>query len=197
MRAPHGGAAALASAVGQRLYDVGVIDHLAQIRATPWLADLLAARFDFDLTRDDPVEPVHLAGSDPLEPIAGDASGGTFLRTPAGAVVYAGSEGEGGLIASNLRDALALVVGLPSLHDALARPYDDDLRAYLARCDDEIRQDDAPQGRPTLDEDRARVRDALHLPSADDLLAGLHAAAMDENHRPISEHGPYEPMLRT
>jgi hypothetical protein len=179
-----------------RLYDVGVIDLLAQIMATPWLAALLADRFDFDVTRLDPVEPVRLADGDPLEPVAGDASGGTFLRTAAGAIVYAGSEGEGGLIASNLRDALALVVGLPSLHDALARPYDDDLRAYLARCDDEIRHDDTLQGRPALDGDRARVRDALDLPPADELLAGLHAAALDETYRPISEHGSYEPMLR-
>src|SRR3712207_5263469 len=102
-------------------------DLLSQIKATPWLADLLADRFDFDLTRDDPVEQVHLASGDPLVPVAGDSAGGTFLLTPSGAVVYAGSEGEGGLIALNLRDALALMVGLPSLHDALARPLDDDL----------------------------------------------------------------------
>src|SRR5690348_3800203 len=95
------------TSVRARLYDVSVTDLLAQIRATPWLADLLASQFDFDLTRDDPVEPVHLAGGERLDPIAGDASGGTFLCTPSGAVVYAGSEGEGGLIASNLRDALA------------------------------------------------------------------------------------------
>ncbi|MFI5908276.1 hypothetical protein [Dactylosporangium sp. NPDC051541] len=45
-----------------------------------------------------------------------------------------------------------------------ATPWLDDLRAYLARCDDEIRQYDTPE-RP--------------------------------NYRPISEHGPYESMLRT
>jgi hypothetical protein len=33
--------------------DVHVTDLLAEIKATPWLADLLAARFDFDLSRDD------------------------------------------------------------------------------------------------------------------------------------------------
>jgi hypothetical protein len=173
-----------------------VTDLLARIEATRWLADLLAGRFDFDLNRTDPVEQVHLASGEPLRPVAGDAAGGTFLRTPAGAVVYAGSEGEGGLIALDLRDALALVVGLPSLHDAFARPYGDDLRAWLARCDDEIRQYDAESGQPPLDEDRARVRAALDLPAADDLLADLHAAAVDDRYRPISEHGPYEPMLR-
>jgi hypothetical protein len=174
-----------------------VTDLLSQIKAEPWLADLLA-RFDFDLARDDPAEQVYLASGEPLTPIAGDGAGGTFLLTPSGAVVYVGSEGEGGLIALNLRDALALVVGLPSLHDALARPLGDDLRRWLTEIDDEIRRDDALRGPDWLglDEARARVRHALVLPSADGLLAELHAAAADDAYRPISEHGPYEPMLR-
>jgi len=175
-------------------------DLLAQIRTTPWLADLLATQFDFDLTRDDPIEQVHLANGEPLKPIAGDSGGGTFLLTPSGGVVYAGSEGEGGLIASNLRDALLLVVGLPSLHDALARPLGNDLRLWLSEADEEIRRDDAARGPAwlSLDEARARVCQALDLPSADgERLAELHAAAADDAYRPISEHGPYEPMLRT
>jgi hypothetical protein len=186
------------TSVRRSLVCVRVTDLLAQIRATPWLADLLV-RFDFDLTRVDPVEEVHLADGEPLTPVAGDAAGGTFLLTPSGAVVYAGSEGEGGLIALNLRDALALVVGLPSLHDALARPLDDELRDWLREADEEIRQDDALSGPDWLglDEARAQARQALDLPPADGLLAGLHAAAIDDAYRPISEHGPYEPMLRS
>lgn len=173
-------------------------EPLAQIKDTPWIAEMLASRFDFDLSRIDPVEDVHLANGQPLTPIAGDSSGGTFLLTPLGAVVYAGSEGEGGLIAHTLTDALALVVGLPSLHDALSRPLDDSLRAWLEEADEEIRQDDradADHPWPALDESRARLRDALDLPSADGLLAGLHEAAADEAYLPISEHGRYEPML--
>jgi hypothetical protein len=167
-----------------------VTDLLARIRATPRLAEQLAVHFDFDLTRLDPVEDVHLTGGVALTPIAGDAAGGSFLLTPAGAVVYAGSEGEGGLIAHDLRDALALVVGLPSLHDALSRPFDADLPAWIAGCDAEIREDF-----PELDETRAEVREELDLPPADGLLAALHAAAADDTYRPISEHGPYDSML--
>jgi hypothetical protein len=59
-------------------------DLLAQIRATPWLADLLATQFDFDLTGDDPIEQVHLANGEPLTPIAGDGTGGTFMLTGSG-----------------------------------------------------------------------------------------------------------------
>ncbi|GHJ44388.1 hypothetical protein Cs7R123_17300 [Catellatospora sp. TT07R-123] len=171
-------------------------DLLAQIQASPWLADLLAQRFDFDLTRTDPVEQVHLAGGVPLTPIAGDSAGGTFLLTPSGAVVYAGSEGEGGLIAHDLRDALALVVGVANLHDALSLPPGEDLLRALAELDEEIRQDDAlDPGGQTLDEARAQARQALDLPPVEGLLAALHAAADDDSFRPISEHGPYETML--
>lgn len=172
-------------------------DLLAQIRVTPWVADLLATHFGFDVKRTDPVEQVHLAGGEPLTPIAGDGAGGTFLLTPSGAVVYAGSEGEGGLIARDLRDALALVVGLPSLHDALARPLGDDLRAWLADADEEMREDYAQRGPewPGLDQARSRIRQQLDLPPADDdLLAGLHAAAVDDAYRPVSEHGTYTPI---
>lgn len=173
-----------------------VTDLLAQIKATPWLADILATHFDFDLTRTVPLEPVRLPGGEPLTPIAGDASGGTYLQTAAGAVVYAGSEGEGGLIALSLRDTLALRVGLASLHDALAKPLGVELRLWLAECDEEIREDDVASGPGWMgiDEARARVRKALELPPADGLLAGLHNAAADEAYRPIGEHGRYRPM---
>ncbi|MFE9689869.1 hypothetical protein [Micromonospora sp. NPDC005806] len=172
---------------------------LEQIRRTRWIADLLAW-FDFDILRaaNGPVEPVHLASGETLEMIAGDASGGAFLLVGTGSrrpVVYAGSEGQGGLIATCLRDALALVVDLSSIHDATARPYGENgeqLRRWLAEADGSIRAD-----RPRLDADRQRLREALDLPSADGLLEALHRAAADEDYRPIADDGePYESMLR-
>jgi hypothetical protein len=173
---------------------------LESIQGTPWIADLLTL-FDFEVARaaDGPVEPVTLAGGEPLEVIAGDGSGGSFLLVGAGAVrpvLYVGSEGEGGLVAANLRDALTLIVGFSSLHDATAIPIEEDggraLRDFLARADDEIRED-----WPELDDDRARLREALGLPPADDThLRALHAAAADIDYRPINEEGDrYRPML--
>ncbi|WP_349880717.1 hypothetical protein ABIH81_14230 [Micromonospora sp. HUAS YX12] len=171
---------------------------LDQIRTTPWVVALLA-RFDFDVARaaSGPVEPVHLAGGEFLEMIAGDASGGAFMLTGSGGrrpVVYVGSEGEGGLIAMSMRDALALVVGLPSLHDATAKPFGDDgsqLRDWLVQADHDLRAD-----WPQLDMERGRLREALDLPPADELLAALHAAAADEHYRPISDAGErYRSML--
>ncbi|MEV0729875.1 hypothetical protein [Polymorphospora sp. NPDC050346] len=172
---------------------------LGLIRDTPWIAELLAD-FDFDTGRveNGPPEPVRLPNGAPLEMVAGDASGGAFLLAGTGdrrPVVYAGSEGQGGLVAAGLRDALALVVGLPSIHDALGVPVGEDggrkLRAWLAEADDEIRED-----LPDLDADRARLRAALDLPEADGLLEALHAAAADEAYRPVSDRGDrYESML--
>jgi hypothetical protein len=91
----------------------------------------MLALFDFDVARatEGPIEPVTLPGGEPLEAVAGDASGGSFLLIGEGAarpVLYVGSEGEGGLIATSLREALALIVGVSSLHDATAFPIHED-----------------------------------------------------------------------
>jgi hypothetical protein len=173
---------------------------LDMIHGTPWIADLLT-HFDFEVARaaDGPIEPVTLPGSEPMEAIAGDASGGCFLLVGTGVVrpvLYIGSEGEGGLVATSLRDALSLVVSVSSLHDATAFPIDQDggraLRAFLARADDEIRED-----RPELNDDRDRLREALGLSPADDaLLRSLQTAAADIGYRPINDRGDrLRPML--
>jgi hypothetical protein len=104
-----------------------------------------------------------------LKSIAGNATGGRFLRVGTGtsrSVLYVGCEDEGGLVANNLREALALMVGV---HDATAFPVQEDgglaLRDCLARAADEIRQN-----RPELAADRDRLRKALGLPPLGDAL---------------------------
>lgn len=173
------------------------------IANTPWLNAALID-FDFDIERcaNGPAEPVHLADGRPLTMFAGDASGGAFLfagETGEGdedgedrPVVYAGSEGSGGLIAMGAREAVAVVVHLPSLHDALAAPLDDGsrLRDLLERAEREIREH-----RPDLADVRARVAAALDLPPADGLLERLHAAALDERYVVVSDEGNrYDPL---
>jgi hypothetical protein len=162
---------------------------LAAARHDPALRKLLRdLDFDLDRVENGPVEQVRFPGGPGWEMIAGDASGGAFLRLADGGIAYVGSEGEGGLIASGLRDALALIAGVSSIHDALSQPYGPALLASLADADDEIRAD-----RPTLDADRARVREAFGLPAAD--LEGLHRAAADDRYRPVSDAGDeYESM---
>jgi hypothetical protein len=65
-------------------------------------------------------------------------------------------------------------------------------RAFLARADDEIRED-----WPDLDDDRNRLRQALALAPVDDaLLQSLHNAAANVDYRPINEQGDrFRPML--
>jgi hypothetical protein len=164
---------------------------LSTIAGTPWLNAALT-EFDFEVGRsaDGPVEAVHLADGRTLTMFAGDASGGAFLFAGEGGeerpVVYAGSEGSGGLIAMGAREAVAMVVHLPSLHDALAAPLDDGprLRDRLDRAEREIRE-----YRPDVAELRARVAAALDLPPAAGLLERLHAAATDDSYVVVSDHG--------
>jgi hypothetical protein len=97
-----------------------------------------------------------------------------------------------------VREAVAMVVHLPSLHDALSAPLDDgtQLRERLERAEREIRE-----YVPNVAEIRARVAAALDLPPADGLLERLHAAAVDDGYVVVSDEGNrYDPLavwLRT
>lgn len=75
---------------------------LDRIRTSARADALLAQVFDFDTARLDPVEPVHLTSGAELLPIAGDESGGTFFVCGNGPVLYAGSEGSAGVIATDV-----------------------------------------------------------------------------------------------
>ncbi|WP_367320175.1 hypothetical protein [Streptomyces sp. HUAS ZL42] len=55
-------------------------DHaLRLLRQNPHLAELAAFPFDFDLRRAEHGEEVRLASGGPLEPVAGDGTGGSAL----------------------------------------------------------------------------------------------------------------------
>src|SRR5215212_3725974 len=92
-------------------------DHLLDlIHNTPDIHKLLRSSFGFDIGRKRCGDGLRLASGAPLEPIAGEFAGGAYLlcaeedgRQP---VVFASSEGQGGLIADDLADALEIIVGL-------------------------------------------------------------------------------------
>ncbi|GAA3376997.1 hypothetical protein GCM10020367_50900 [Streptomyces sannanensis] len=86
---------------------------LETLRGRPELAALAAFPFDFDLRRAEHGEAVLLASEAGLEPIAGDDTGGTFFVCGSGPVLYADSEGQTGLIAESVDEALELLIGLP------------------------------------------------------------------------------------
>jgi hypothetical protein len=156
---------------------------LRKIHETEWIAESFAmVRFDID---NGPVEPVHLPGGKALEQVERDASGGVFMLVGPLAdlrpILHIGFAGEAGLIGTSLSDALALIVGLPSLHDAARYDYGD---PRLADCDSEFRTDWA-----LPDEDRTRLWAALNLAVIGPLLDHFCAGLRDDRYLPIAtEH---------
>ncbi|MEW2297477.1 hypothetical protein ABZ719_33050 [Streptomyces sp. NPDC006743] len=153
-------------------------DHLLRkLRSSPRLAELAAFPFEFDLGSAGHVEPVRLASGGPLEPIAGDASGGTYFVCGDGSVLYADSEGSAGIIGSDVDTTLEMLIGLPGWQDCLdLSPADgaEEILAVVAGSEAEIREDYG------IDEERAELRAALGLPerSPVELVALLHAALL-------------------
>ncbi|MER5948157.1 hypothetical protein ABT127_19085 [Streptomyces sp. NPDC001904] len=85
------------------------------IQTTPEIDLLLRSSFGFDIHRKRYGNGLRLA-SGPLEVIAGESAGGAYFlcaeqngRRP---VVFASSEGKGGLLAEDLADALEIIIGL-------------------------------------------------------------------------------------
>ncbi|MGC4986875.1 hypothetical protein ACLQ18_40810 [Streptomyces sp. DT193] len=153
-------------------------DHaLRLLRETPRLAELAAFPFDFDLDRADHCEDVRLASGGPLEPVAGDDTGGTYFVCADGSVLYADSEGSAGIIGNSVDEALETVIGLPGWHDHLGlTPADgpEAILAAVAETEEEMREHYG------IDAERAELRAALGLPerSPVELVGMLHAALL-------------------
>lgn len=153
-------------------------DHaLRLLRENPRLAELAAFPFDFDLDRAEHGEEVRLASGGPLEPIAGDDTGGTYFVCGDGSVLYANSEGSAGVIAGSVDEALEVLVGLPGWHDHLRlSPADGPERilAAVAGTEREIRE------YHDIDARRSELRAALGLPerSPVELIGLLHTALL-------------------
>ncbi|MFD9302215.1 hypothetical protein ACFWCB_05900 [Streptomyces sp. NPDC060048] len=132
-------------------------DHvLAVLRRNPDLVRLAAGSFDFDLDRAEHVEEVRLASGAPLRAVAGDDTGGTYFICADGAVLYASSEGEAGLIGASMDEALEILFGLPGWHDYTETDVaadDEALEAVFNRTEDEIWDSYGPE----LDADRSTL----------------------------------------
>ncbi|GLY52662.1 hypothetical protein Lesp01_63180 [Lentzea sp. NBRC 102530] len=165
---------------------------LLDVQDNARLAELLATSFEFDVTRTETTGTESVEGSD-LVVLAGDFTGGRFYRVAAqeeGPILHATSEGQAGLIADSLREALQLVIGLPYWLDCLTFSAGGDLDAMAAAARHLAREN------PDLRSRQAEAAELLSLdvPEPDDLLARLHAAAS----RPIvlrDETGEYEGLF--
>ncbi|GCD33632.1 hypothetical protein OEIGOIKO_01355 [Streptomyces chrestomyceticus JCM 4735] len=157
-----------------------VSNHLLdRIERTPDVRELLRSSFAFDTSRRNG-DGLRLASGAPLEPIAGEFAGGTYFLCPEEdgrrPVVYASSEGEGGLMADDLADALEIIVGLDWM-DCLSFSGGGD--AAVMQVSAQHLERHLARDNPEIAEERARVAEALSLrivPVAD-LVVRLHTAA--------------------
>ncbi|MEU4198990.1 hypothetical protein [Streptomyces sp. NPDC045470] len=152
---------------------------LDRIERTPDVRELLRSSFAFDTGRRNG-DGLRLASGAPLEPIAGEFAGGTYFLCPETdgrrPVVYASSEGQGGLIADDLADALEIIVGL-DWRDCLGFSGGGDAAVMQVSAQHLERQ--LARDAPEIAEDRARVAEALSLRvvPVTDLVVRLHEAA--------------------
>ncbi|QIP88824.1 hypothetical protein GLX30_29995 [Streptomyces sp. Tu 2975] len=122
------------------------------------------------------MEDVRLASGGPLEPIAGDDTGGTFFVCGDGAVLYASSEGDAVLIADSVTEALETIIRLPWWCEGIRPGLDEEqLLAAVREGDEEAREQFAPD----LDAQRAALLSGLGLPERPlvELAARAEAAA--------------------
>lgn len=167
---------------------------LRKLLHIPEAEEFLAWPGDFEPARAGHGEEIHLPSGAPLQPIAGDGGGGTYYQVgPAHAqhrpVLYASSEGEGGLVAESLAEALELLIGLPYWQDCLpgrGLPLDSLEAEYRTTFSD-------------LDRRRDRVAALLGLrrPPAGELIARLHACVgrSTPDYVPVNAKGEtYDPL---
>ncbi|MEU5668021.1 hypothetical protein [Streptomyces longwoodensis] len=146
----------------------------------PDIHGLLRASFEFDIERNEPGGEFRLASGEPLEPIAGDFTGGTYFLCPERggrcAMVFASSEGAGGLIADDLAGALEIIIGL-AWQDCLGFSGGGDLGVMQTSA--QHLETRLIRTNPEIAEERARVAAALSLRAlpVSDLVIRLHAAA--------------------
>ncbi|MFF3459608.1 hypothetical protein ACFYXH_35985 [Streptomyces sp. NPDC002730] len=180
-------------------------DHLlALIRDTPGIADLLHSSFEFGIFRNDHGEAVRAASGAALEAIAGDWAGGTFFlchdedgRRP---VVFASSEGQGGVIAGDLRAALEIITGLAVWQDCLKFSGGGSLEAMGAAA--ALLERDRVRDEPEIAEHRARIAAALSLRQVPvpELVVRLRDAvtSTEPGHVVVTESGDeYESLFGT
>ncbi|MCX5318080.1 hypothetical protein [Streptomyces sp. NBC_00154] len=182
------------------------IDLLQRIDENRELSALLADAFEFDVRRKMGSESPRLASGLPLEGIAGDFTGGMFYLCGTTdnprPVLYASSEGDAGIIATDLSEALALVVGFPYWRDSLKYSAGGDLDAMESAtaflCRDMI------VNRPAIGTEQSWTAESLCVPleTPSVLVARLRAAVksagpdfafIDETGEYGSLFGPFSP----
>jgi hypothetical protein len=152
---------------------------LCLIQDTPDIERCLRS-FGFDIQRKRYGDGLRLASGAPLEAIAGESAGGAYFlchekngRRP---VVFASSEGQGGLFADDLASALEIIIGL-AWQDCLGFSGGGDVQVMQVSARHAERY--LAEEKPDIAEDRAQAAAALSLRvvPVPDLVVRLHDAA--------------------
>lgn len=155
-------------------------DLLRRIRENTDLSMFLAVFPEFDVNRCHRDDASRLASGASLEVIAGDGTGGTFFLTGERAsnrpVLYASSEGEAGIIARSLSEALELMVGFPYWRDCLGYSNNGDIETMQAAA--VLLQGDLLRNHPDadLEQTRAAAFAGIERKPVPVLVRQLHAA---------------------
>ncbi|MEV4141777.1 hypothetical protein AB0J72_57705 [Dactylosporangium sp. NPDC049742] len=153
---------------------------LSLIENTPEIDLLLRSSFGFDIWRKHYGDGLRLASGARMEPIAGESAGGAYFlcteRDGRRPVVFASSEGQGGLIADDLADALEIIIGL-EWHDCLGFSGGGDVEVMQVSARHLERSRD--KYNPEIFKEAAQVAAALSLRALPrpELVIRLHGAA--------------------
>ncbi len=148
---------------------------LARLAANDELVERLGWSFDLKIDIE-PDEPVWFTaeGISKFEPIGREGAGGLFVRLPDGRVLYVSSEGEAGIIATDLDAFMQLVAAHPYWKDLLKFSGNGKLsemrRAAIAMEAMTLSEQD------DLEDVRIFVREELGLAEPEDAVAALHQA---------------------
>lgn len=111
-------------------------DLLRRIRDDAELSMFLAVLPEFDVNRCQCGDDPRLASGATLDVVGGDGTGGAFYLSGDHAshrpVVYASSEGDAGIVARSLPEALEVMIGFPYWRDCLGYSNNGDLETMQA-----------------------------------------------------------------
>jgi hypothetical protein len=140
-------------------------DLLRRIREDTELSMFLAVFPEFDVNRRHHGDDQRLASGEDLEVIAGDGTGGAFYlsgeRASPRPVIYASSEGDAGVLARSLPEALELMIGFPYWRDCLGYSNDGDLDTMQAAA--VLLQRDLLDNHPDADAEQSRAAELIGL----------------------------------
>ncbi|WP_157528956.1 hypothetical protein [Nocardia sp. NRRL S-836] len=144
------------------------------------IAELLAEAFEFDVSRGGDPGDFEISSGVEMRKLAGDFSGGTFLACgPVWSdcpVLYVSSEGQAGMIARNIKDALEILILLPCWHDCLSFSRGGNMETMKVTAAYSLR--DLNARNPGVEDAQIRAVRAfsLNMPEVTSLVARLHAA---------------------